>query len=154
MTGMELALAWARAIKEDATLADLCAAHFHKPLTVGVGYDMVREFGRGEAPYVYIHPVTDEGGPEGERREYVMALYLGIVADKKDMDIAGVQVNTALHVMDTEFAPAVLAALDELDTPPLQGEGTLWPPEKGFCEKHITLSYSEDQPLAVKNPWR
>lgn len=154
MTGMELALLWAKALKADAALNDLCTERYGKPPLVIVGYDSVREFGKGEAPYVCLHPVDFEGGPEAERREYGVAVFLGVSLKQKDVDADGVLVNAAMLSMDNEFCPAVLKALEGLDAPPLAGESVLWPAENGYCEKHLTLSYSEDQPFNVNNPWK
>lgn len=153
MTGMQLALHWAGSIRDNAALAELVAQMGKKPLTIGVGYDAVQEFGKAQCPYVYISPSEDTRGPQAEQLEFSIVLFLGLHTDKKTVNTNGILVNVAMDSMDRFFAPAVLACLQHLDTPPLEGQGQLYPAENGYCEKHIMLTYSEDQPIYLENPW-
>ena len=153
MTGMQLALQWAETLRDNEALNAFCAEKLGKALTVGVGFDAARQFGVAEAPHIFIAPASDSGGPEAEQREYVLTLYLGIAGPKKDVVKDGIVLSSAMNIMDSEFAPLVMAVLNDDDCPPLQGEGTLFPAENGYCEKIYTVSYTEDQPIRVKMPW-
>lgn len=149
MTGYDIAEEWAAALARDAALNEWVAAAFGTGLTILLGYDAVREFGREDAPYVVLHPAADSRGPQAEQLEFDIVLFFGVYAPGKPKNVDGVLAERSLYLMDNQFCPRVLNALGKTSRPPLTGEGQTSPVRDGYCERDVLVHYSEGNALGT-----
>lgn len=156
MTGFELIDIWAQAIVAADDFHEWCTEALGATVKIFVGLDESRRPGRDDAPYILLHPLGDDRGPEAEVQEWGVWLSLGLCAPERTPDVSGMVVTEpGLQLMDAEFCPRVLAILHASAQPPHTGVGVTLPGKGGYVQRDVSLSLSEETVLGLgDNGWR
>ena len=156
MTGMEICRIWAKAIMDDAALRRLVQERTGNALKVVIGYDVVTDLDESDCPYVVLHPMTDNRGPDATENEFQIALFLGaVIPGGPETGPEGVLELPCLTFMDTVFCPLVLGSLDPTEPYPGLAECELQMPRSGYVEKYLRLTCKTQNYIGIgAEVWR
>lgn len=148
---------WAETLVQDEALTFWISSQLGRQLTIYLGFDAVREFGRRDAPYLVMAPAGEETGPEREELVFDIALFMGVACETKPKRSGKTVTESSMHFMDTQFSPRILQALHDgaQDCVPELAEGQTYPARDGYCEREMVVSVRVPNTLNLKHaPWR